>query len=122
MPLIKPRTNRVRLVRHMRLLQKPNRDALVQSRLQAVAPMLGARADAFEFLVVDQAQSRSPFAKPKGDQQDIVGVCPPSSQEWVVTVGCSFGVDSNSARGRAAFVSRREFPSDNETADGRRNS
>ena len=29
MPLIKPRTNRVRVVRHMCRLQEPNRDALV---------------------------------------------------------------------------------------------
>ena len=30
MPLIKPRTNRVRVVRHICRLQEPNRDALVQ--------------------------------------------------------------------------------------------
>jgi hypothetical protein len=30
MPLIKPRTNRVQVVRHICRLQEPNRDALVQ--------------------------------------------------------------------------------------------
>jgi hypothetical protein len=30
MPLIKPRTNRVRIVRHISRLHEPNRDALVQ--------------------------------------------------------------------------------------------
>src|SRR5438093_12299056 len=76
MPLIKPRTNRVKTVRHLSRLQEPNRDALV-----LYARFIGDTADYVlnqlidttiakdrEFLAWRAEHPSEPVAKPQGRQ------------------------------------------------------
>jgi hypothetical protein len=77
MPLIKPRTNRVKSVRHICRLQEPNRDALVlYARFIGDTPdyVLNALIDATlakdrEFVAWRAEQPSTPFTQPTSASQ-----------------------------------------------------
>ena len=77
MPLIKPRTNRVKSVRHICRLQEPNRDALVlYARFIGDTPdyVLNALIDATlakdrDFLTWRAEQQAGPVVQPRRAQQ-----------------------------------------------------
>ena len=83
MSLIKPRTNRVRTVRHISRLQEPNRDALVQ-----YARFIGDTADYVLNQLIDttllkdrdfvtwRAEQPAPPAPAAVERQSVIGSAP----------------------------------------------